>query len=150
MPMTDNARYLIFIAHALSIIYGGLHLVAHKLRAVDLNFIPDRSKLTQPCILMDPIKLMLGDPLVSFPAKNNFRIYEAKGLPKLPRRQLEDEHLFFQVCDENKPYHFASGLQRAFGSLKNTAEGGRWCSTVYGNLALGQPNFMENINENIN
>jgi len=151
MRIGDKVRYLIFIFIGLMIIYGMLHLLGRKLRTFDFSFIPDRSELTQPCILMDPIKLKLGSTLVSFPAKNNFRIYEAKGLPKFPRRHLEEERLYFQMCDDNKPHHFASALSRRINfshpkKLLNKGEQRTWPPFVYMSISVNRPSFMKNNN----
>ena len=61
-----------------------LHLLGRKLRTFDFSFIPDRSELTQPCILMDPIKLKLGSTLVSFPAKITFEYMKQKDYLSFP------------------------------------------------------------------
>lgn len=149
MRIVYTARYFISIVLLLTIIYGGFRLLGHQLRALDFSFTSDRSKLTQPCNLMDPIKLKLGDTLVRFPAKNNFRIYEAKGLPKFPRRQLEEEGLFFQMCDDNKPHHFASALSRRINFLPPVEpldEGKQRTGPifVYMRMSVNRPHFMKN------
>jgi hypothetical protein len=100
----------------------------------------------QPCELMDSIELKLGETQVSFPVETNLLITEAEG-PWHRRRRVKAKDLFFKACYDNKPFYFASSLDKTITfsarlEPSNNEIVKQWPSNIRVSLAAKEPRFM--------
>lgn len=135
----EFSRYLIAIAVAISLLFVALIALLQQL---DISSPEPR----QPCEFKDSIKLKLGETQVSFPAETDLLITEAEG-PWHRRRRVKAENLYFQACNENKPFYLASTLNKSitFSSRvepPNNEIGKQWPSRIYVSLSANKPSFM--------
>ena len=120
LKINESFKYAMYIALLFLTIFLLLRAgwAALKYR-VSEDYRYKHAEIYQPCDLMDPIRLMIGETIVSYPAKLDAYVYEDETTRPYPRRAIRGTGLGYQMCDEGEAYHFASRVSIKFQSSKN-------------------------------
>lgn len=117
----DGPRHLILLIIVLTGLYTLFYFSTNSERV-------RRTEISESCKLMDPINLKLGEVVFSYPAKLDAYVYEDKAQAKYPRRIIKGVGSY-QICDEDQPYHYASGVSIKALSVNNWAN--RWAENSW-------------------